>query len=115
MIYQEDKQIIIPFLIKLLKTGKYSSTQIVANFYKSPVSRMYKYSFNDSKIRELVNYIRRNQIEPLLSNRTGYWISYDIVEIYESYNDLSNRIEKMEDACQGLKKIMTKINKNKNK
>lgn len=113
MIYEEDKKLVIPFLIKLLKTGKYSSTQIITDFYKSPVSRMYPKTLNDSKIRELVNYIRRNQIEPLLSNRTGYWISYDIVEIYESYNDLSNRIEKMEDACQGLKKMMRKINKNK--
>lgn len=56
------------------------------------------------KIRKITNYIRSNGLLPVIATSSGYYISYDLVEIGKQIVSLRQRANAINNSADGLEK-----------
>lgn len=112
----EEKNIILPVLLKALKKSTYlnpiHAPKLVDWFnYKKgvgPLTKM-KSNFSEQRLRKLVNYIRNNGILPVISGPTGYYVSTDPSEIISMAKSMEDRADSIRAAAKGLRNLATEI------
>lgn len=62
--------------------------------------------FNDVRLRKLCNLIRRYGILPLIATSSGYYVSYDKIEIELQIKSLKERASAIRSSARGLKKFL---------
>jgi hypothetical protein len=73
----------------------YSNRELAEKIYqRSGQSKEYK--FSDSRIRSIINYLRRTSAPNIIANSNGYKISEDKDELNKYHQSLSERIEAMQ-------------------
>ncbi|CAB4151821.1 hypothetical protein UFOVP597_36 [uncultured Caudovirales phage] len=96
----------IRFFMNKTKQNPVKSIQIVVGINKHYTL---KKRFTDVRLRKIVNYYRVNGILPIISNSTGYYVSYDQKDIEEMIQSLTQRAGSIIDCAFGMKKILLKI------
>ena len=91
---------------------KNKSNPVTAKEIVEGVNKTYKLSFKftDVRLRKIINYYRTNAILPILSNSNGYYVSYDITEIRNNIDSLTQRATSILDCVYGLEKIIKNEN-----
>ena len=99
---------LVKFFVNKTKDNPVKSIQIVTG-----VNKHYslKKRFTDVRLRKIINYYRVNSIVPIISNKNGYYVSYDETEIENMVTSLSQRAGSILDCAIGLKRII--LNKEK--
>jgi len=57
----------------------------------------------DSELREIIHTIRKQGVLPVISNHTGYYVSYEEEEIQKTYDSLMKRSFAIQEAAVALK------------
>jgi hypothetical protein len=68
-----------------------------------------KCAINSQRIMKMTNYIRSQQLLPLMSGPTGYYITQDEDIIEEVISSLKQRIESQMSAIKGLENFLRDI------
>jgi hypothetical protein len=108
-ITDEDRNIVLPTLIKFLKintsdTKPITADKIIGWFNKHADKIGHKTSFNKQRLMKLTNYIRMNNLLPLYSGNRGYCVTSDPQKIEETINEFRGRIESHISMLNALKK-----------
>lgn len=110
----EEKDIILPILIKLLKLKTSPESPIVSdkiikfmNDKKETIG--FKCNFSNQRLMKLINYIRSFGLLPIISGSNGYYVSDRKDEIVSMIESLESRIDSIRAAQQGLKNILVEL------
>lgn len=68
-----------------------------------------KPKFTDVRLRKIINYYRTNSILPVISNKNGYYVSYNIEEIDLMTHSLTQRANSILGCVFGMKRISEKL------
>jgi len=98
---------IAPFLKLKTKENPVLASEIINGVNKN---LNLKTKLTDARLRKIINYYRCNTILPVISNKKGYYVSYDEEEITNMCKSLSQRISSIWSATSGLAKFL-KTNK----
>ena len=104
---KEDEKL-IPIIIKILSKTSKNHTIYGKEIVKGIVDRKSKLeikSFSEIRLRKIVNYLRVYQILPVITNKDGYFVSYDKEDIIEMCVSLDSRAESIKAAADGLRMI----------
>ena len=85
------------YIEALLRTtgAIYSNRELAEKIYqRSGESKEYK--FHDSRIRSIINYLRRTSAPNIVANSHGYKITDNQEELNKYYQSLTERIEAMQ-------------------
>ena len=66
------------------------------------------YALFPTHIRNFINIIRSESLAPIVSSKHGYKISRKELEIKKQIASMQHRIDSMNDAIDGLKRILDK-------
>lgn len=64
------------------------------------------FKLTEVRLRRIVNYYRVNSLLPIISNKKGYYVSYDVNEIRSCIDSLTQRINSMLECTYGLERII---------
>lgn len=111
---QEEKDIILPTLIRALKlrtsdARHIKGPKIIEWFRENKEQIGYKSSFHNARLMKLINHIRVNGIVPICSTHDGYWITRDPESIREMIQSFKNRVASQQAAIQGLENQLKEI------
>lgn len=110
----EEKDIVLPMLLKALKRGTEEqplvSDKIVKWFNNNKDRIGMKSSFTSTRLRKLTNYCRTNAIAPIIANSKGYYISNKKKDLVELKMSLISRIESLQAVVKGIDDMMTELN-----
>ena len=62
------------------------------------------FKLSEVRLRRIINYYRINSILPVLSNKTGYYVSENVNEIRDCIDSLTQRATAILDTTFGLEK-----------
>ena len=80
----------------LRKTGEvYSNKQLAEKIYQRS-GELKEYKFADSRIRAIINYLRRTSAPNMVANSNGYKITDDTDELNRYHQSLLDRIGAMQ-------------------
>ena len=104
---KEELNNVLPELIKVLKTTSTSAPLLAREIVLIMNQRRIedgKFSkvFRDTTLRKISNYIRDNEILPLMANNKGYYLSTDINEIDAKIESFNSNIAAQTKARDGL-------------
>lgn len=57
---------------------------------------------SEVEIRKAINYLRRNEVLPILAGYKGYYISYEVEDIFAQIQSLEGRMKALDMAKTGL-------------
>lgn len=110
----DEKDLILPKVILLLRTktdkdNPYLAPRIVdsINYYKEKIG--FTCTFNEARLRKIINYIRDNGLAPLLSNSNGYWYDADPSAIILIAISMESRANSIRAAAKGLRNLAQEI------
>lgn len=110
----EEKDIVLPMLLKALKKGTEEkplvSDRIVKWFNDNKESIGMKSNFSAARLRKLTNYCRTFAIAPVIANSKGYYISNKKKDLVELKLSLISRIESLQAAVKGIDDMMNELN-----
>lgn len=87
----------------LRSTGKiYSNRQLAEMIYQRS-GELKEYKFADSRIRSIINYLRRTSAPNMIANSNGYKITDDSKELENYYQSLMDRIGAMQVIADQVK------------
>lgn len=66
----------------------------------------YKIRMTGARLRKFVNYIRSNQLLPLIATSNGYFVSFEKEVIERQVKSLEQRCRSMQTSADGLKKFL---------
>lgn len=101
----EEKNTILPIIVNGLnlcigKSKAYTNKQIV-----DAVKGKYNIKLNGPRLRKLIQYIRINDLVPLLvATSKGYYVSEDKEEIRDYIHSLEQRLHSIHNTTNSLKK-----------
>jgi hypothetical protein len=75
--------------------GIYSNRQLAEKIYVRS-GELKEYRFSDSRIRAIVNYLRRTSVPNMVANSNGYKITDDTDELNKYHQSLLDRIGAMQ-------------------
>ena len=109
----EEKDVILPLLLKALKKGTEEqplvSDRIVKWFNDNKQQIGMTTNFTAARLRKLTNYCRTNGISPIIANNRGYYISNKKKDLVELKLSLMSRIESMQAAVKGIEQMMNEL------
>ena len=110
----EEENVILPILVKVLKKTSHMKSlkapEICAGMNNLRIrDGKFKQVFTESMLRRLSNYIRANEILPLIANNKGYYVSYDVRDIEDEIKSLEDRISGIQYAISGLKRYRQQL------
>jgi len=116
----DEERNLLPILIKYLqrKTNDMvhlTADEIIRDFNNNKEKLGMKNNFNIPRLMKLTAYIRYNELAPLVSGSSGYFISNDPYVILSCYQSLYSRAEAIIAAAMGMKHMATNmiiVNKN---
>jgi hypothetical protein len=106
----EEINIILPVLIKVLKsktndsmtlTGKF----IIDKFNQNKESIGFKCSFSNARFMKIINHIRTNELCPIISCSTGYHITDDPEKLEACAESMEDRCESILAAATGCRRM----------
>lgn len=110
----EEKDIVLPVLLKALKKGTEDkplvSDRIVKWFNENKQQIGMKSNFSAARLRKLSNYCRTFAIAPVIANSKGYYISNKKKDLVELKLSLISRIESLQAAVKGIDDMMNELN-----
>lgn len=65
-----------------------------------------KTKLTEARLRKIVNYIRKNSLQPLMGTTRGYYLSDDPVEIRRQIQSLKDRSDAILTAARGLEEFL---------
>jgi hypothetical protein len=80
----------------LRSKGEIYSNRILAEKIYVRSGSLKEYKFADSRIRSMINYLRRTSAPNLIANGNGYKITNDKDELLKYHQSISERIEAMQ-------------------
>jgi hypothetical protein len=106
-----DEEIaIVPIVVQVLECASelnpYKAPLIVAKMQFVLELQQIRMSFNERKLRKLVNHIRINGIAPLIATKDGYYITYDTEIICKQVESLQQRARSIQMCANGLMKFL---------
>lgn len=110
----DEERTLLPILIKYLhrKTNDMihiTADEIIRDFNNHKARLGMKNNFNIPRLMKLTAYIRYNEMAPLVSGSTGYFISNDPYVILSCYQSLASRAEAIMAAAEGMKNMATSM------
>lgn len=111
---KEELNNMMPQLIKILNTtsthAPLTAKDIVLLMNQKRIEDgLFTKVFRDTHLRNISNYIRDNEILPLMANNKGYYISTDIAEIDAKIESFDSNIRAQERARDGLKRYKQQL------
>jgi hypothetical protein len=111
---KEEQDIFLPKLIKLLLRTNKNKTLMATDIVKIINEQKGNWgdnlpAFQQSRLRKLINHIRINELLPIISGYTGYYVSYKKIDILEFVVSQEQRAESIIAAAEGMKKICQTI------
>lgn len=105
----EQKEIILPALIKLLvkntNDSKYLTSEKIIHWFSKHQDKIgFKISFTKQTLMKLTNYIRMNNMLALHSSNKGYCVTSSPEKIQETIDEFQGRIESHIAMMNALKK-----------
>lgn len=67
-------------------------------------------STSQMRLRVMINYLRRNEVLPIMSGNQGYWISYKKEEVIAMAESLELRARSIQFAANGLRNLAQQFN-----
>lgn len=109
----EEKDLILPLLIKALKKGTEEhpivSDRIVKWFNDNKEKIGMTSNFTAARLRKLSNYCRTFAIAPVIANSKGYYISNKKKDLLELKMSLISRIESLQASVKGIDNMMKEL------
>lgn len=110
----EERYKLLPLLIRYFQERtddeKHITCEKLVDLFSRNKDRIgIKCAINSQRIMKMTNYIRSQQLLPLMSGPTGYYITQDEVIIQEVINSLKQRIESQNAAITGLENFLRDI------
>jgi DNA-directed RNA polymerase specialized sigma54-like protein len=99
----DEEKKLVPIIIK----GLANKTSKDKAMYGAEICRIVskKYTkLTEPRLRKITNFLRSEKILPVIATSKGYYISYDKEEIQKQIDSLTQRIDAIENAINGLKK-----------
>jgi hypothetical protein len=110
----EEKDIVLPMLLKALKKGTEDkplvSDRIVKWFNENKEQIGMKTNFTAARLRKLTNYCRTFGIAPVIANSRGYYISNKKKDLVELKLSIISRIESLQAVVKGIDDMMNELN-----
>jgi len=91
---------LIPYLKQKTKDNPVQSKDIIKG-----LKEKWGYDLKPERLRKIVNFYRTNSIIPILSNSTGYFVSYDKTDIETFGSSMVSRSNSIMCAVIGLQRI----------
>lgn len=110
----EEKNILLPVFVRFLQERTndrkhFTCDKLVDIFTRHKEKLGLKSAINSQRIMKLTNYIRSQQLLPLMSGPTGYYVSHDEETIEETIDSLKDRIKSQMAAVEGLENFLQMI------
>lgn len=110
----EESNILLPILIKVFKSKTNDSIQltgkfIIDKFNQNKDSIGFKCAFNNARFMKLTNYIRAQELLPLMSCSTGYYVTTDADTLEECAQSLEDRCQSILAAAAGVRRMVSNI------
>jgi len=109
----EEKDIVLPMLLKLLKQGSEDypvvSDRIVKwfNLHKEDIGM--KSRFTSSRLRKITNYCRTNGMAPIIANSKGYYISKKKKDLIELKMSVLGRADSLIAVARGIDMMIDEL------
>jgi len=97
---------IAPFLKLKTKENPVLASEIINGVNKN---LNLKTKLTDARLRKIINYYRTESILPVISNKKGYYVSYEEDEINLMIQSLTQRANSIIQASFGMGKLLKKI------
>ncbi len=103
----EELKVIIPIVKEVLLSQKgYLYSTDLKHFVQTEIDKKFiPYRLAETRLRQMINYLRSNTILPIISDRRGYRVSNDKEDIIRVYLSLKERAESIMAAANGLIKF----------
>lgn len=98
-----EKSVLVPEMVRCLQ-GRVGKENAANNTYiRMYMERQCGFIIKDARVRKLINYIRNNDLVPLLiASSAGYYIAQTRSEVDEYKTGLTNRINSMQAVCDAI-------------
>lgn len=109
----EEEKILIPKIIKvLLKTSKNRpiyTNQLIKGINERKEQFGLTNNFTGSRLRKIINFLRVNKLLAVISNKKGYYVSYDKEDIKTTIASLRERAASIQAAADGLEYLLQRV------
>jgi hypothetical protein len=110
----EERNIILPMMVKVFTSKTNDSIHLTGKFIINKFNENKEYigfksAFNNARFMKLTNYIRTQELLPLVSCSTGYYVTEDPDKLDECADSMVFRCEAILSAAAGNRRMATNM------